>query len=80
MTREELLKILWSRICDETKSHNSVTLRYVSLINQMMEWEKPDAYDGSNANIIVRIGECEECKKAGRPTSHFNSKRVPITD
>ena len=45
MSREELLKILWGRVCDETKSHHSVTLRYLQLLVEMMGWEKPEPKD-----------------------------------
>jgi hypothetical protein len=74
-TRDEFMALLWERIRDESMSHHSSTLRYMEMFATYQGWDKPESQE-IQRNIVVRIGECEECKRAGRPTSHYNERYV----
>lgn len=72
-TREEFMLLLWERICDESLSHHPSTRTYMEMLAKYHGWDDPKSQE-LDKDIVVRIGECEECKKAGRPTSMFSPR------
>ena len=73
-SRKEFMEILWERYADPSTAHHGSTLRYAAMIAEYNGWNKPDAFDGDMI-VNIRIGECQECKAAGRETSHERRER-----
>ena len=66
-TRVEFMALLWERIQDDGLRHHPTMPRYMEMFAKYNGWDKPDAFDWNrDTEIIVKIGECEECKKAGK--------------
>jgi hypothetical protein len=53
-------------------AHHPTTIRYGQMLAMSMKWDEPDPMNGETT-IRFKIGECEECKKAGRPTSGLSN-------
>jgi hypothetical protein len=66
--RANFTRILWERFSDPSMSHHGATLRYGEMLARSMEWDKADPMKGKT-RITIKLGECEECLKAGRDTS-----------
>lgn len=69
-TREEFMRILWERANDEALAHHPSSLRCLEMYAKYNGWDKPESVDwNKDTEIVVQIGECEDCKRAGRDTS-----------
>jgi len=66
--RANFTQILWERFTDPSMAHDSTTLRYAAMLAEYNGWDKPDPLNGK-VNLTINIGECEDCKRAGRDTS-----------
>ena len=66
--RANFTRILWERFTDPSMAHDSTTLRYAAMLAEYNGWDKPDPLNGK-VNLTIKIGECEDCKRAGRDTS-----------
>lgn len=71
-SRKEFMALLWERFNDPSMAHNPTTIRYGQMLAKSMKWDEPDPMNGETT-IRFKIGECEECKKAGRPTSGLSN-------
>jgi len=67
-TREEFMRILWERANDEALAHHLSSLRCLEMYAKYNGWDKPEPLN-RKVKYTVRIGECEDCKRAGRDTS-----------
>lgn len=67
LNRENFTRILWERFNDPSMAHHPTTIRYGQMLAVSMKWDQPDPMQGQ-VELSVVIGECEECKKARRPT------------
>jgi|GEM_PF-2144286 len=75
-TRKEFMRILWERANDEALAHHPSSLRCLEMYAKYNGWDKPESVDwNKDTEIVVQIGECEECKKAGRETRHERWER-----
>jgi hypothetical protein len=67
LNRANFTRILWERFNDPSMAHHPTTIRYGQMLAMSMKWDEPDPMNGKT-RILINIGECEECKKAGRPS------------
>lgn len=63
------MALLWERIKDDSLSYHASTRRYMEMFAKYNGWDDPEAFErNKETKITFRIGECHECKKAGRET------------